>query len=754
MDELQILINNPISVWLWSKLSEGIVKSLAEKAEDKISDKVLTKLLEKWEKIDWGKAESKYNAKLQSMYGWTNVLGKPDKISLDGIFTDVFVIDKPRAFQHYDISKLSADIDIIHENENRIGGLELVKSEINSKLFILGKPGAGKTTFLKFITYQATQGNLEKTPIFVPLKQWSDSNLDLMKFINRQFDICGFPEEDAEPFIEYLLEQGKAVILFDGLDEVNLEGNKRARINRSIEDFCYKYDENQVLITCRSAASEYVFGNFSYVELANFTEEQVEQYVDKWFSDQTQKRKSFKKELLQPENDRIRQLANTPILLSLLCLAFDNMQTFPSRKVEIYEEALDALLKKWDSSREIKRDEIYKDLSHKRKQQMLARIAARTFQDNEYFIPQKKIARYITEYISTLPNSNELDIDGEVILRSIEAQHGIFTERAKNIYSFSHLTFQEYFTSKHIIDNQTKDKLNYLLKTKHIIATKWREVILNTACLLDNADDFFNIFQHYNKHLIKENERIWDFVSWVETKSEEVQSNLESFKIRAFYFSLGASLYSARNIVFKSVNKIVGKYVKKKPSELIERLILEVSRDSPKNSILSNLQQNFVNYDVLSGNTVPIEDTDLWIDFQLWLHWTYAKIILNLQEDFPHIEFNVVFENEINDIQKTLPAVIEKLCKIYNDLEDFGIPQKLSYPCKDNTIEDWKGFSQLLFRILTEKRKINVGWNFSELQQETLRNYNYTTELLKSCLDLSVVSNRKFIESRLYTTLG
>jgi predicted NACHT family NTPase len=56
------------------------------------------------------------------------------------------------------------------------------------RLFILGKPGAGKTTFLRYITVQCARENIDKLPIFVGLKEWADSGLDLMAFLATQFD--------------------------------------------------------------------------------------------------------------------------------------------------------------------------------------------------------------------------------------------------------------------------------------------------------------------------------------------------------------------------------------------------------------------------------------------------------------------------------------------------------------------------------------------------------------------------------------
>ena len=44
-------------------------------------------------------------------------------------------------------------------------------------------------------------------------------------------------------------------------------------------------------------------------------------------------------------------------------------------------------------------------------------------------------------------------LDGESILEAIAIQQGIFVERATGIYSFSHLTLQEYLTAQHISDD-------------------------------------------------------------------------------------------------------------------------------------------------------------------------------------------------------------------------------------------------------------------------------------------------------------
>lgn len=52
-------------------------------------------------------------------------------------------------------------------------------------------------------------------------------------------------------------------------------------------------------------------------------------------------------------NKRIFDLATNPLLLTLLCLVFEENEDFPANRSELYKEGLDILLKKWDAKRNI-----------------------------------------------------------------------------------------------------------------------------------------------------------------------------------------------------------------------------------------------------------------------------------------------------------------------------------------------------------------------------------------------------------------
>jgi hypothetical protein len=503
--------------WLWDSYGKDI------------TDKTINKFKEKWVEFKWQDAEEKYRSRLRMFCSTVRVLGNPKPINLDAIFTDVYVLDKPTAFQRFDIQELQAraiDFDTFQtSSEKRKPALRLAIKE--KRLFILGKPGAGKTTFLKYLTLKSIDGQLPKTPIFISLREWADSSLELLDFIIAQFEICSFPEPKA--FVLQLLSNGNALVLFDGLDEVNIEGNQRSQMINTLTNFAKRFQNIHICLTCRIAATDYSFDQFTYLEIADFDKGQQDKFISKWYQDDKKNLERFQCEFVKSENRGLRDLARTPLLLTLLCLAFDETLSFPNRRVDLYKESLDALLKKWDSSRGIKRDEIYRKLSPARKEQMLARIAAENFESGSYFIAQEKIEKQITRYLQQLPDMESNCPDGDVILKSMESQHGILVERAHSIYSFSHLTFQEYFTARYIVENAADGTINRLIQN-HSDNDRWHEVFLLTASLLDNGDNFFKIFLNEIHKILHNQDKSIQFLNWSLEKVNTIVSSKNAIK--------------------------------------------------------------------------------------------------------------------------------------------------------------------------------------------------------------------------------
>lgn len=474
-------------------VGKELIKDVIKTAWSKVA-KVPEWVKQRYEKEDpFGLEAAKYCARVQERYGAMRIIGMARPMPIRNIFVRVNMLHKISAQRRSTIEdleeQLNRDQSGFGQVANTLEGLQVVNRE--PRLVVLGKPGGGKTTFLKWIALSAIEGQFteRRMPVFIPMKDWSDGKETLLEYIRDEFKICGF--EDPKAFVEGMLEAGSLILLFDALDEVN-DNDRLVKAHKEIRDLASKYPQLRIVISCRTAAYNYLFEQFADVELADFHQGQVRQFVRNWFCDQPQKADLCLAELALDKNKAIRNLCQTPLLLTLMCLAFDEGMTFPNNRAELYKEALDALLKKWDASRSVRRNTAYQQLSLAKKELLLSRIAAKSFEHGSYFIRQSDIEQEIGVFMANLkvaPGTDAVDVDAAEVLKEIESQHGVLVERAQRIFSFSHLTFQEYFTARTITENTNQSGPADLVD-RHATEPRWREVFVLTTGLLTEADDF------------------------------------------------------------------------------------------------------------------------------------------------------------------------------------------------------------------------------------------------------------------------
>jgi len=475
----------------------------------------------------------KVYADIHHRCGTMRVLDMEQPIGIGDIYTNVNILEKLSGSRRLGLNELLQDCDLENFDRfllgqvryKRVPGLEAV--ERHRQLMVLGKPGAGKTTFMKRLATLCNHGEFQaqRVPVFVTLKEFAEAKGQpgLEAYIRQQWQACGI-EDTAD--LTQVLKQGRALILLDGLDEV--QETDHDRILQEIKAFTGRYRDCQFVMTCRIAAREYTFQHFTEVEVADFDEDQIADFATKWFTtkEDSEKGETFIQRL--EDNEPIQELATNPLLLTLLCLVFGEANDFPVNRAELYKEGLDVLLKKWDAKRNIERDQVYKKLSLKRKEDLLSQLAFYTFKKGDYFFKQSVVEQHILDYIRNLPGAQEdeeaLQLDSEAVLKSIEAQHGLLVERARVIYSFSHLTFQEYFTARYLISrcnphDMRDEMLNWLSRQLH--KERWREVFILTANVLASADNLLLLGKKSINELAIKDDKIRRILMWVSNESSK-----------------------------------------------------------------------------------------------------------------------------------------------------------------------------------------------------------------------------------------
>lgn len=423
-----------------------------------------------------------------------------DYIDIDRFLKNYKEISKP---QNYDeIIKTSIPLEEL-DKPDFFSLAEVLRN--NSKIVILGDPGSGKTTMIKYITYIFGLHYLEnldekaKTrvvdndfndygqvslPIFVRISSFADAfsadrAISLRSFILEGLGETFMASTEIRSILEEAIDTGDALILLDGLDEV-VNVTDRAEIGRRIEQFVSSSNpRNRFVITSRVSGYRVVplAGDFSHYTIKELDKDQIQSFLYKWCSqieaqtpldgfENKAKKQAFAIYKAIQNNSGIRRIASNPLMLAILVLVFRNENQLSSKRFEIYEKAVVILLKDWQNAKGLLGNAIIREheISH-----ILAPLA--------YWIHETKVSRLASgseikqklfQIFNFLKNSSDGDL---ALFERVEdffsrvVDIGIITEFSPDRYGFLHLSFQEYFVAKHLLQSYEEiEGLVYLHK--------------------------------------------------------------------------------------------------------------------------------------------------------------------------------------------------------------------------------------------------------------------------------------------------
>ena len=192
-------------------------------------------------------------------------------------------------------------------------------------MVVLGDPGAGKTTMLKYLcllSAQAKLSSLPDFPVFVTLNRYvKATHENLLSFIVADVaERYGF--YGLRPYLEQRLEEGSVLLLFDGLDEVTVGSPEESeaayhRTTEGINRLATRYPKCSVVVTSRRAGWKGLLAPaFRTMSVLDFAWVDIQRFVNNWFGEGSDHARGLLDRLSQQV--RMQALAANPLLLSLI----------------------------------------------------------------------------------------------------------------------------------------------------------------------------------------------------------------------------------------------------------------------------------------------------------------------------------------------------------------------------------------------------------------------------------------------------
>lgn len=367
-------------------------------------------------------------------------------------------------------------------------------------LVILGDPGAGKSTLIKFLALEVIRLRKSKNlfantiPLYLKISSYADyfkkNKKTLYEYITEHYD------KQYKHIFREGFEFSNLLLLMDGLDEIT-DTPLRIKVTEQVMDLIARYPYNQYVVTSRIVGYQEskLGGDFNHFKLIPFGLAEIKLFSKHWYdciaqhTDNDYKHAEEQANSLYhsiSRNPSVIRLATNPLLMTIIAMIHYKGKKLPNKRVELYEISTETFLEYWvqlrmdDESRLKDKNELIEILAplafeiHKNKSNGL--IEEKEFEQSFLLnfknihtnTPDETAKRECTEFINFLQQEA-----GFFYLKGIDDENHSF-------YGFIHQTFEEYLAAIELVTKWNEGDLD--LKN-YIFNARWVEVIRLAASL-------------------------------------------------------------------------------------------------------------------------------------------------------------------------------------------------------------------------------------------------------------------------------
>jgi hypothetical protein len=406
------------------------------------------------------------------------------------------------------------------------------------RLVVLGDPGAGKTTLLRWLATAyllrlksdsafkdlpdvGTLPDEDWLPVLIRCRDLDQTciqgSLDVI--LRHTLGKAGMSEDEADALREALrdeLDAGRALLLVDGLDEI-VDPRARAAFCQQIEQFRTSFSKAPIVVTSRIVGYRemgYRIGrSFDHVTVADLGKSEKDDFARRWcaLTEPAERRERATEELIEAihSSERIERLTGNAMLLTTMALVKRQVGQLPSRRAELYYEAVKVLLR-WRSEHDA-------PLDPEEALPQLEYLAYCMCDLGVQRLRKGEILDLLMRMRHEFPHQRRAaQHSPEEFLQLLERRTGLVVETGREMYEgievpvfeFRHLTFQEYMAGRALAygrfpnpDREPRDAVVARLagqtatvrtragRTEVAVTENWREALrLCVGCRRDRED--------------------------------------------------------------------------------------------------------------------------------------------------------------------------------------------------------------------------------------------------------------------------
>lgn len=373
--------------------------------------------------------------------------------------------------------------------------------QIGGRSVILGDPGAGKSTMMAKLAWEIAGDDSERVPFLLILRNVATSLREggrgLVAYLEA---LCREPYNVEPPAraVEYLLRNGRAVVLLDGVDEL-VDPDLRDRFARLVESFADEYPSVPIIVTARKVGYETAALNpkqFDVGVIKEFDDDQVTTYVRRWFAldaNTSEHDRAALADTFLQHGDTVGELRSNPLLLALLCSMYASEHYLPTNLAQVYEKCALMLFEQWDQMRGVPLPARFEGRL-RGAVGYLAWTQLTAKDDMSTSWPRRKIMSVLMKYLEAKGfDHDEAEEHAAAFVDFCTGRPWVLSDSGSDCgqptYGFTHRTFLEFFAADYLVrSNKTAESL-WLAIHSHSRDVRWGPVARIALQLYDQKHD-------------------------------------------------------------------------------------------------------------------------------------------------------------------------------------------------------------------------------------------------------------------------